>query len=285
MNKIESEQYNKICEANLIFYKQTADQYESTETCLVDKKVQAGLQKDLENIVGFLRQNKTKDVYTVLDACGGSGNVATKLVRMKNLNVTLCDQSQELINIFLKKIAGQNVICQVVNTEISTHLSLAPQKYDLIVFSSALHHLENYEAVLKLAADCLADHGFIFTAFDPIQWKGPARLIMRLDYLTFKLLHHSKDVIPAVRRKIGQCLTKFSKRLPAKDQVNWGEIAEYHVDKGINDFELVRAMEQKLLTTVWHRRETKARYFIFELLLKCCGCKTNFTLLLQKKPC
>jgi hypothetical protein len=54
------------------------------------------------------------------------------------------------------------------------------------------------------------------------------------------------------------------------------------MDHGIDDFDLVRKMEQRGLTPLWHVREAKARYAWSEGLLKLIGRPTTFKTLLQK---
>ncbi len=277
-----SNEYNKVCEANLLYYKNTADQYDQTETCVVDPRFQEKLENELKEIVHRLINAGCREIQA-LDACGGSGNVSLKLGKMKNVKVTLCDQSPQLLDIFKMKCKEDGIICDTVNQEIAQYLNTAGQKFDLIIFSSALHHLENYEFVLGLALEHLNNHGFIFTTFDPVKWKFPAYPIVRLEYILFKLFNH-KDVIPTVKRKIRKIYQKIRKQNDASNEslVNWGEMAEYHVNKGIDDFALVGGMEQRGLKVVWHIRETRARYSFFEAVLKLFGCVTSFKLLLQK---
>jgi S-adenosylmethionine-dependent methyltransferase len=129
------------------------------------------LQNDLDAILARMSESGHK--LHALDACGGSGNASLKLLK-RNVNVTLCDISPELIEIFKKKCLKQgytkySTVCQ----EIGEYLSKTRQRFDLIVFSSALHHIEDYASILQLSAKRLKPKGFIYTVFDPIKWKFP----------------------------------------------------------------------------------------------------------------
>ena len=88
---------------------------------------------------------------------------------------------------------------------------------------------------------------------------------------------------PSTKLNISLAL-KFFKKNPGSDQrlINWGEMAEYHVNNGIDDFALVRGLEQKGMKVIWHIREARARYSVTESLLQWFGCVTSFKLLLQK---
>src|SRR5881409_1717879 len=49
-----SENYQKIAEANREFYSQTADLYESTESCVTDSRLQRMLEIDLDRVLSVL---------------------------------------------------------------------------------------------------------------------------------------------------------------------------------------------------------------------------------------
>lgn len=274
-----SEQYDAVSRANKVYYSQTAAEYDASETCVVDSRFQTVLTDDLNKVIGLVKGAVGRLEIRVLDACGGSGNVSLKLAKMDGVTATLCDQSAELIDIFVSKSKLQGTPSSVVRQEIAAFLSTTEQKFDLIVFSSALHHLQDYRAVLKLAAGRLNEGGFIFTVFDPIQWKFPARQIVQLDHIVFKLRNGS--FFPTVRKKVRRTVLKL-KGTVNDDTVNWGKIAEYHVGQGIDDMALAQYMRELGLRIVWHIREPKSRYPFFEGLLRWCGCPTTFKFLFQK---
>jgi ubiquinone/menaquinone biosynthesis C-methylase UbiE len=280
MSKSADDRYRDVAQANKVYYQQTAAQYDATETCVVDPRFQDVLAADLTRIIDLLNQVPRSTPIMALDACGGSGNVSLKLAKLSNVQVTLCDQSPELQAIFRRKCALQETSCAVVTEEISQFLRETKQKFDLIVFSSALHHLQDYETVLKLAAGCLNPGGYIFTVFDPIRWKFPARQIVLVEYICFKIMN--KSFLPALVMKVRRAWAKLMGQTGDNRGINWGKIAEYHVQRGIDDVALAAAMRDHGLQVIWHVREPKARYAFFESVLKWCGCATTFKLLFQK---
>ena len=80
-----SSECQKIAEANRQFYSQIAPLYDGSETCVTDRRIQKQLEADLDRILGIIgRQPKE---IRALDACGGSGNVALKLLN-RGVDVT-----------------------------------------------------------------------------------------------------------------------------------------------------------------------------------------------------
>src|SRR3989337_230413 len=111
------DRYRPVAEANRRFYERNASLYDKTETCVVAPRLQAMLQTDLDNILQMIHKHDRKQIHA-LDACGGSGNAAQKLLA-SGVSVTLCDISPELISLFISKcrkkgFSNYNTICQEI---------------------------------------------------------------------------------------------------------------------------------------------------------------------------
>ena len=144
-------QYKKVAEANRRSYRLSASRYNKTETCLVSRHHQLILENDLDYILSIMQRDSRRNIRA-LDACGGSGNVALKLLD-RGVDVSLCDISQEMINLFESKCKERNLSHYKAKcAEIGSFLANTSSKFDLIVFSSALHHIEDYTSILKIAA-------------------------------------------------------------------------------------------------------------------------------------
>lgn len=281
MNWTPSERYRQVAAANRAHYAAHALRYEETETCVVSPQKQEMLERDLEAIVTMLRAKGNRRLVA-LDACGGSGNVAVKLLA-RGVDVVLCDISAELIELFESKcrnlgLSSYDTACE----DVATFLAESQQQFDLVVFSSALHHLEDYSAVLQLVIPCLKHGGYLYTVFDPANRTFPARLLLWADYICFKIVHHPADLVPALGRKWRRLIN----RRPAS-QGDWEcdpeMLVEYHTQKGIDDHALVEALTEEGLVLVWHERYADARYMVLRLILRLFGCKTTFKALLTRK--
>jgi len=279
-----STEYRKVAEANRRYYAKTAELYDQTETCVTDAGAQAILEAELDQVLALL--GRPRDQIAALDACGGSGNVSLKLLR-RSVATTTCDISVELLRILQKKSAAEALTPTLVCSEVADFLRLCPGRFDLVVFSSALHHLADIDGVLDLAIASLRPGGMIFTAFDPTP-AGPRyqRLIAWVDYLTFKVHRQPGDLLAAAGRRARRLLSGASqggdKQGLAMNDANLGVLAEYHVERGIDDLALVQRLQAQGVEVVWHRRLAGGRYTPTRALLRSLGAVTSFKLLLRK---
>lgn len=276
-----SVQYQKVAEANRRYYAKTAHLYDATETCVTNVTIQQQLEQDLDTVLALI--GKPPQAIRALDACGGSGNISLKLLRRGVPTVT-CDISIDLLRILQTRGETEGLTPQIVCSEIAVFLLGQPARFDLIVFSSALHHLEDIEGVLRLAIRSLAPGGVIFTTFDPIMHRHRyAPTILWLDYLAFKVLSQPSDVWAACLRRTRRILGRVvSKEQAALVEENLGFLAEYHVEQGIDDLALASRLCAEGVEVVRHDRETGARYRLTRALLRALGVATTFKLVLRK---
>jgi ubiquinone/menaquinone biosynthesis C-methylase UbiE len=277
--------YNKIAEANREFYAKTARQYDLTETCVTDPDTQRDLEATLDRVVALI--GKPASEILALDACGGSGNISLKLLK-RNIHVILADISPDLQNIFRAKCQQLGLEPQTVCSEIANFLAHTELTFDLIVFSSALHHLQNFEEVLTIAFSRLNPNGLLFTIFDPTSRKATstmAKVLLRCEYYAFKAFCQTSDLPKAVARRLSRIVSGASAGDKTHVELNSatvGMLAEYHVESGIDDVALTRRMQQIGYEIVWHERLTNTRFALTKRIVKWLGDVTSFSLLLRK---
>lgn len=280
-----TEQYQRIVEANRQFYSQYASLYDATETCVVDPQHQREVATDLRQILALT--GRPPATLRALDACGGSGNIALKLLGL-GVPVTLVDVSSELQEIFRRKCETSGLTPQIVTSEIGSFLAQTTQTFDLIVFSSALHHLEDIEQVLTLAFQRLDLLGFLFTVFDPTLRRRSrlvTRTLQRLDYVGFKVFCQSSDLPKALTRRLKRSLAGESNARKAGADLNpatVGMLAEYQMDHGVDDHALVHRLGAVGYRVVWHHRYVETRFRLTRRLIERTGDVTTFKLLLQR---
>jgi 2-polyprenyl-3-methyl-5-hydroxy-6-metoxy-1,4-benzoquinol methylase len=280
-----SAQYQKVVEANIRTYAEIAEQYDRIGTCVVSRRCQAMLEEDIDKILQMLCcSGDRKDIYA-LDACGGSGNIALKLLD-RGVKVVLCDVSPDLIKIFASKCKQRGYSAEIVRQEIGSFLSSTERTFDLIVFSSALHHIEDYTGVLLLSQSRLNKGGMIYTVFDGTKRGFLTYWIMTADYIVFAVLNRPGKIIPSIIKKFKRIKSGHLSDSNAKDRLgltweNIGLLAEYYASSGIDDFALVDRMSQHGLEVIWHERYPDARYAFFRLILRLLGRPTSFKLLLR----
>lgn len=274
-----SKQHLKVTEANRLFYAKISGTYDQNETCVNDETDQKLLLGDLEKILSRLGPPGRK--IRVLDALGGSGNVALKLLE-KGLDVTVVDISPELLSVLRKRCQEKKYPAKLVCKDIVAFLAETSERYDLITFSSALHHLVDYQSVLKMALNRLEPRGLVYTIFDPTAKSFFPNLLIRWDYYVFKLSKYPFDVLPALWRKVKRRHVLDKEKVELA-QDNFGILAEYHVESGIDDWALVQSLKEEGITVLAHDRYPRARHAFFEKCLKWFGSATMFKLLLTKE--
>lgn len=244
-------------EANRRFYAEVAETYDRTEECVTDARLRARLRKALERAL-----REVGPGARILDACGGSGNASLMLFELGAAPVTV-DVSPEMLAIFERVARRRGYEPRVHIAEIGTFLAEDERAWDLIVFSSALHHLEDYAGALELAARRLAPGGVIVTMFDPVQTGRVGRKVRRLDYVAHVFMKTPRRVPELVRRRLGR-------RLSAAPAEMAGERAERHALGGIDDVALGETLRRSGLAVLVHERWYEGRFaltrFVYRLL-------------------
>lgn len=272
--------YSTVAEANRRFYARIADLYDRTESCVADPAAQDELESDLDRIIRHLGRPPAE--LKALDACGGSGNVALKLLA-RGLDVTVADISSDLLAIFHRKAATAGYQPRSHCGEIAEFLRQNPGSFDLIVFSSALHHLQDIDHVLGNAFNSLRPGGALFTLHDPTARSQQGRLtpwLLRLEYVAFKILCQPGDVPAAGWRRIKRTFRREDR--PQLAEENLGVLAEFHARDGIDDLALVDRLKAVGFQVVEHQRLHGARFALVRRVLTRVGQPTGFKLVLQR---
>jgi len=142
-----------------------------------------------------------------------------------------------------RKASDRGLPAETRVAAIEPFLREAGLSFDLIVFSSALHHLEDPGAVLDLAAARLAPGGVLLTVFDPTRTGGAGRFLRRVDYGLHVARHAPHRLLRRVR---------------ARDTL--GAAAERHAVAGLDDRELRARLEVAGLEILVHERRHDARF-------------------------
>jgi len=259
-------------EANRRLFRKLASDYDRTELCVASARHQRRLRAALAEALAIVPQKPR-----VLDACGGSGNVAQSLAR-QGLVPTVVDVSPEMVAQWRSKCHELGVEADVHVAPIEEFLRTDERTWDLIVFSSALHHLDDPGAVLEAAAARLGPRGAILTIFDPTQADRTVRIMRLVDWLGYLLIDQPGEFLTVVRRRVaGQ-----GRRVAAGVEPHVGRTAERYALSGIDDFALRRKLEDCHVTVLVHERFVDARLAMVRLLLRIVRRSSAFRLLVQK---
>jgi SAM-dependent methyltransferase len=259
-------------EANRLFYRDLAAEYDSTERCAFSPSDRATLRERLELALRDAPSNPR-----VLDAGGGTGNAASLLVEI-GITPLVVDISPEMLQVWRRKCAALGQEAQTEVAEIEAFMGEKGETWDLIVFSSVLHHLEDPARVLELASQRLAPRGAILTMFDPSPSNRTLRALRKLDWAMWALLHYPRRAFALVRGRIRRAAGDQSTELQV------GRRAERHAYEGIDDRRLAALASAKRLEVVSHARTYDARYGLVRLALRLLSQPSAFSLLLRKPP-
>ena len=256
-------------EANRIHYGRIAESYDATEGCVVDERLRSRLRQSIEIALEAVGR---RDDLRVLDACGGSGNASLMLFDAGCRPRTL-DISEEMIALYRAKAASRGFEADTVVASVEEHLAADPTAWDLIVLSSALHHLDDPEGVVRAAVGHLASGGCLVTAFDPRRLGALPRLVRRLDYYLHVLVRHPGEARAKLRARAG--------RPAAGDHV--GAMAERHAVTGLADDGLRAAAEEAGAVVLQHDLYYEGRFALTRGLLRLARTPTTFGFVLQRR--
>jgi ubiquinone/menaquinone biosynthesis C-methylase UbiE len=258
----------RTADANRLLYAELAQSYDSSEHCIAHAQHRRQLEELLDRAIAAGPSSQPRS----LDACGGTGNVS-ELLAGRGIQTTLVDVSPEMLARWRQKAARIGVEAETIEAEIDSFLATDTREWDLIAFSSALHHLDDYAAVAGLAAERLAPGGVLVTAFDPVQTSDALiQRVRRFDYL-LSLAASPSALAAAFGRR-------FRRRREGGENI--GDLAERHALHGVDDAGIVRLLTAKGLEIVEHRRYPSTRYAVTERILRATRRSTSFHMIARK---
>ncbi len=185
-----------------------------------------------------------------LDACGGTGFAGLKLNAL-GCETHYVDISEEMVRHYRRRCEAAGFAPNATCSEILSYFDHVGRSFDLIVFSSSLHHLEDPVLVLRHAKRALAPGGLIATLFDPIRPDRLARVLGEPLRLIDRAWVEPRKVftraMPVLRRIVGggRRAKEAGGDELALTEDNVGHIAEFYGDIGFDDFALAREIEKE----------------------------------------
>lgn len=229
--------HEEVVRANVDFYKQIAPIYDNYETCVSDPLRQEMLNGDLTRISSSLSPSSRR--VSCLDCGGGTGNLALKMAR-RGWDVTVVDVSQDMLAILRAKAERLACRIELVNDSVETFLAQTDQMFQVVSFSSVLHHLYSPVHVVAMAAKRVAPGGFFYSNFDPVKPRRPhlAAVFLNCDTILAKVAYDRKDFFPGIARRMRKLVVRRDP-LANRSVASVGDLAEFHANEGL-DFEQIR---------------------------------------------
>ena len=229
--------------ANKAFYKEIASKYDHYEYCALDTFFQQVIEHDLDVIENRLSHPRGR--IRCLDCGGGTGNVSLKMLR-RGWHVTVVDVSSDMLDILKTKASASGWEGVFINDSVENFFSRSPQLYDVVSFSSVLHHLYSPVSVVIGAAGHISPGGFFYSIFDPVPPSSgfAAGCFSSFDTFLAKLIYDRQDFVPGLRRRFRK-LSAHPDTQHGRVVVSPGDLAEYHARTGIDDTLLAQTLQQQ----------------------------------------
>lgn len=219
------------------------------------------------NIVIKFLSRECREPIKAVDMCGGAGK-ATYILKKHDpeCEVTLVDVSAKMLNIAREKVNKYGVSkVKIVESDVFSFLD-EPYEYDLIIFSSAIHHFKDPVELLKTAANRLSDRGIIITIADP------TTLIRSKRYRFLQFLISNRTVKLQICKHLIQRIfnSSWSEQAAVKDWTcdinNISDVAEYQTLSGIDDKFLVSRLKFYELYPLLHFRYPAGDYSLSKIM-------------------
>jgi ubiquinone/menaquinone biosynthesis C-methylase UbiE len=233
---------DQVILANKEFYKQVAQKYDDYEACASDAFFQRWIEDDLKIVERKLP--KRSNAIRCLDCGGGTGNVTLKMLR-RGWRVTVVDVSADMLAILERKVRSAGSSATFLNESLESFFARSKETFDLISFSSVLHHLYSPLNAIKTSAERISPQGFFYSIFDPVppSSKFAAGCFSALDTFIAKLRHDRADFFPGLARRVRKLGTPRD-TTHGRAVISAGDLAEYHARQGIDDAAIENALVQ-----------------------------------------
>lgn len=205
-----------------------------------------------------LLTSKLSHPIRAVDMCGGAGKAAFVVKKLQlNSIVTLVDVAEKMLDIAKIRMEKENISdLEIVNADAFGFLE-EDREFDLIIFSSAIHHFKDPVDLLSKASKRLSDNGFIITIADP------TTIIKSKRYKFFEFLAVNSDGKKQIMKKcFSNTFTKTDSKIPDENF----DLAEYQTYLGINDMKLKQDLANMGLSTLVHMRYPAGEPFMTKIM-------------------
>ena len=268
-----------VSAANVAVYESGAGHYDER---VITADSHARLERILSLAVTMVRRSSAFDRdVKCLDVAGGTGNASWLLDDM-GCAVTMVDISPAMIRQFNERCqrGGRSIDAECVDVVGYFEASTADDKFDLIVFSSALHHFRYPDQIIGPAMGLLEPGGIIVTVADPTRRVQARwfRLCSLADRQTHLLLKDPTALAGKVLSRLD-----LGRRSNGQAESDIGRVAEFHAALGIDDISLAARTEELGGTMLLHRRYTGGYTWPFQQLYRALSAGTSFCMLISNR--
>jgi Methyltransferase domain len=188
-----------------------------------------------------------------------------------------------MLEISRAKINARGYTARFVNDSIEHFMASSTEDFEIITFSSVLHHLYSPVQVVRKLAARIRPGGFFYSNFDPVfpSSRLMATCFSNFDTILAKLLYDRKDLLPGMTRRFRK-LALPRDTAHARAIASPGDLAEYHAREGLDDLAIAAALEAEgfgVTRVRYAAGRTKMTRWINNLL----GASSSFKLAARRK--
>jgi len=271
---------DRVIAANVEFYRQIAQKYDSYEYNLFDKILQKSLEDDLDKIGSYFAS--LGRAPSCLECGGGTGNLTLKMCA-RGWDVTVVDISEHMLDLLKEKALTKGYSPVLVRSPIERYLEATDGSFDLVAFSSVLHHLYSYASVVEQAASHVRLGGLFYSNWDPLIPRNRfwTRACESIDIAAAKFMLDLRDVLPGIWRRTRKLLRRHDSQF-SRPVVWAGDLAEYHAKTGVDDSQILRLLQVRGFSIVEHRRFATGRTLFFRFVNERLRLLESFKIIAQR---
>lgn len=206
----------------------------------------------------------------ILDIGAGTGSISLKFLD-RGATVLSIDIAPEMLDRLVAKVKPGALDRISIEAATAESVLSRPERYDGICFSSVLHHIFDFEGVLRAAAQSLAPGGFLLSMHDPVVQTPPSRT----RFLAHRLLGRIDEAIYKSRMAHrGIQLNDFPD----------DAVAEYHQSSGEFDFrQILEVLREEGLVLEMFETYVSRRYGVNAwLATNWIGSENSFAILARR---
>jgi len=240
---MDQETERKIKEENKKLHNFSAKSYDNYPSYILQQQMEM-YSKDIKLMKLYLR---SKD-FRVLDCGCGTGILANEFIKQGITNVHCLDISNEMVKITMAKT---NHLCNYFVGDMDIHFEVINHKYDVICFTSVLHHIGDYYKTLELAISRLKKGGIIYIADEPQYGKRHFSVGCNIIQFLGIMYINGRRACKNPKHALKFIMNKFKQD---DSNIDVG-LAEYHATRGgINDNKLLGYFIRQKFKMVLYRQ-------------------------------
>lgn len=263
MKNMDEDLAKKIIDENILVHSKEAKIYDIIHAEIFNKYEQKRTKRDIDFIAKHISTKKP----SVLDIGCGTGNLSLKFLNLGFL-VSGVDISKNMLDILRNKTKSRSLV--LIESDVDSFIhGCKEEKYDVITFSSVLHHLPDYLVTIETAIKLLKENGIIYITHEPtrqIYQKSYTSLFWnvftKIDSLAFCSILHLKRV-----------------KTPPIDYT-W---SDYHCKQGIDSKEISNYLRDNNFQILYYEEYNVRKFTIFSILDNIFNCSKHLFKITAKK--